>query len=55
MLVFHLFLMSISSNNERIDKRKCLSDDQQQQLDQLIEKLEDDDDVTEVYTSAEVS
>lgn len=33
----------------------ALSDDQQQQLDQLIEKLEDDDDVTEVYTSAEVS
>ena len=33
----------------------ALSDDQQQQLDQLIEKIEDDDDVTEVYTSAEVS
>ena len=33
----------------------ALSDDQQQQLDQLIEKLEDDDDVTEVYTSVEVS
>ena len=33
----------------------ALSDDQQQQLDQLIEKLEDDDDVTEVYTSAEES
>lgn len=33
----------------------ALSDDQQRQLDQLIEKLEDDDDVTEVYTSVEVS
>ena len=33
----------------------ALSDDQQQQLDQLIDKLEDDDDVTEVYTSVEVS
>jgi transcriptional/translational regulatory protein YebC/TACO1 len=30
-----------------------LSDEQKAQFDQLIEKLEDDDDVSEVYTSIE--
>lgn len=30
-----------------------LTPEQQQQLDQLIDKLEDDDDISEVYTSAE--
>ena len=32
----------------------ALDDEKQAQLDLLIEKLEDDDDVTEVYTSVEV-
>ena len=31
----------------------ALAADLQQQLEQLVEKLEEDDDVTEVYTSVE--
>ncbi|MPN50994.1 transcriptional regulatory protein YebC [bioreactor metagenome] len=31
-----------------------LTDEQREQLDKLVDKLEDDDDVSEVFTSAEM-